>query len=285
MTPKHKLLAFADVDVGIQEGRLDLSLLYPDTRSRARFEKMWPEFFASDSTHPNIFMREGDDILVFRTESLIPFKSDGRPSVLMLFGNPASHSVFSGMYFSFEGAHHEHRFWIALRETGFLEFRSDAPRFQLSWDERSRIRKKEFCNLEYQSPFRIGLAVYFSIPSAASRPLWSGVGGLQRLFGRKALRSIATAEQQRIESIIVNFICRGGGVITFHRDAYEGVRAPDARPYNIDLAKRGELYGKCKYKSKIDLLGAPPTRFLHSCTSREVLIQFKTHILESLERK
>ncbi len=118
------MLTFRDIELGIQECRLNLDLLYPDKSSRGRFERKWGEFFTSDPTHPEVFRREEDGILVFRTESLIPLKSSGRPSVLLLLGNPASHSVHSGMFFSYEGKNREHRFWIALRETGFCLMRN-----------------------------------------------------------------------------------------------------------------------------------------------------------------
>lgn len=285
MTSGSGLLTFADIQPGIQEGRLDLDLIFSDKSNRRRFERKWSEFYASDSRHSDIFLREGNDILVFLTESLIPLKSDGRPSVLMLLGNPATHSVFSGMCFSFEGANREHRFWVALRESGFLEFYSDSSHPWLTRDEQNRIRKKELFSLEYHSPFRIGIAVYFSIPSAASSSPWSGVGGLQRLFGRKALCAIAAEEQRRIESIIRVFIRSGGGVVAYQRDAYEGIRAPDAPSYQLDLAKRGELHGKYKFNSRIHLLGSPPTRILHTREARDVLVQFKTRIIEGLDQE
>lgn len=269
------LLTFKDVEPGIQECRLNLSLLYPDRSDRDQFERKWVEFFTSDHTHAAIFKREGDDILIFYTESLIPTKLDDRPSILFLLGNPASHSVFSGMCFSYEGDNREHRFWIALRKTGFLEFHSDSFASQLSWDERNRLKKQEFYELKYRSPFRVGIAVYFSVPSTASTAPWTGVSGIQRLFGQRALCAIAVEEQRRIEGIIRNFIKVEGSVIAFQRDAYEGVRAPDAPAYSLDLALRGELYGSCKYNTKIRLIGAPPTRYLHSGKARNVLTQFK----------
>ena len=278
------MLTFRDIDLGIQEGRLNLDLLYPDKSSRGQFERKWGEFFASDPTHPEIFRREEDGILVFRTESLIPLKSSTRPSVLLLLGNPASHSVHSGMFFSYEGKNREHRFWVALRETGFLKFHSDASLSHLPWQERSQNRKQEFYNLEYDSPFRIGLAVYFSLPSTASGPPWSGVSGIRRLFGKKALSAIAVEEQRRVGSIIRDFVASGGAVIAFQRDAYEGVRAPNAPTYSFGLARRGELHGRCRHKPDVYLLGVPPTRIMLSNQVRHILVQFRGQLLKGLSR-
>lgn len=263
---------------------MNLNLLYPDESSRGQFERRWGEFYASDGTHPELFWREDEGTLVFLTESLIPLKSDGRPSLLLLLGNPASHSVHSGMFFSYEGNHREHRFWVALRETGYLQFPSDAFLSYRPWQERSLVRKREFYNLEYRSPFRVGLAVYFSLPSPASGSSWSGVIGLKRLLGQKALSAIADEEERRVGSIIRDFVASDGAVIAFQRDAYEGVRAPNAPTYFIDLARRGELYGSCKHKPDVCLMGVPPTRYLHSNQVRDILVRFRVQLLEGLSR-
>lgn len=278
------MLTFSDLGRGIQEGRLNLDLLYSEKSDRDRFERKWLEFSASDRSNSSIFRRE-DDVLIFRTESLIPLKEDDRPPILMLLGNPASHSVISGFCFAFEGTNREHRFWIALRKAGLLEFDSDSLESQLPWEERNHIRKQELYNLEYHSPFRVGIAVYFSIPSAASGPPWSGVGGLRRLFGRKALCSIEGEEQCRIGNTVRDFMATGGGVMAFQRDAYEGIRADGAPTYSLVFAKEGKLYGKCKYASDVYLMGAPPTRYLHSGKSQDILAQLKDRLVDDLNRK
>ncbi|MFB0533618.1 MAG: hypothetical protein ACETWR_01410 [Anaerolineae bacterium] len=276
------MLTFREVTLGIQECKLDLRLLYPDRRSRDRFEKKWPEFAVSDSTHSEVFRREGSDKLVFLTESFIPRRLDNRPSVLLLLGNPASHSVVSGMCFAFEGNNREHRFWRALRKTGILVFSSDSLAPFLSEHERNRIKKEELYNLQYNSPFCIGIAVYFSMPSAASDPKWSGVAGLLRLFGRRALHAIAMEEEKRITGILQQFMINEGGIITFQRDAYERLRSPETSPYSIDLAKNGELRGEYKCNSRIYLVGAPPTRFLSSRKHQRSLTDYKDYLVAKL---
>lgn len=258
---------------------MDLNLAYPDDSGRSQFEKKWPKFLTSDPTNLHLFRRESNDVIFFITESLIPSKLDNRPPVMLLLGNPASHSVHSGMCFSFEGKNLEHRFWIALRETGFLEFRSDTIHTRLTLSERNQIRKRELYNLDYHSPFRIGIAVYFSIPSPASQQPWSGVSGLLRLFGRRALYALSLDEQQRLQIILQNFMGNGGGIIAFQRDAYEGIRTPDTPAYHIELAGRGELRGKCKLDPKKHLLGALPTRYLHSAKGKEVLSRLKGYLI------
>ena len=55
--------------------------------------------------------KQEDDYLIYQSEHLVPIKFDNRPPLLLIFGNPASHSVKEGMFFSFEGNKKEHRFW------------------------------------------------------------------------------------------------------------------------------------------------------------------------------
>jgi len=158
-----------------------------------------------------------------------------------------------------------------LGETGLLAFNFDASFASLTQLEKNRIRRQALLDMDYRSPFRIGITVYFSIPTPASGSTWSGVSGLLRLFGREALDAIAAAEQRRMDGLIRGFIGNRGAVITFQRDAYEGLRPQDAPAYSLALAKRGELVGTCRSNARIPLYGAPPTRLLHNRQAREAL--------------
>jgi len=281
---RNTLLTFSDLSPGLQESRLNLDLLYAEESDRTGFERKWPEFCASDQSNSGIFRREGH-VLIFRTESLIPLELDDRPPLLMLLGNPASHSVDSGFCFASEGTNREHRFWIALRKAGLLEFDSDRSESRLPWQERNRIRKQELFGLEYHSPFRMGIAVYFSTPSAGSGSPWAGVAGLRKLFGARALRAIEIEEQRRIQGILREFVPTGAAVMAFQRDAYEGLRSKDTPAYALGSAKAGKLYGKCKYGADVLLVGAPPTRYLHSGKMQSVLAQLRVRLLGDPGRK
>ena len=188
------------------------------------------------------------------------------------------------MCFAFEGSNREHRFWIALRNTGILEFFSDSLTPSPLWHERNRIRKEEFFGLRYCSPFCIGIAVFFSMPSTASDPKWSGVAGLLRLFGQRALKAIAMEEEERIAGLLQQFMISGGGIMAFQKDAYEGVRSPQSSPYSFDLAKNGKLCGEYKHDTRIHLVGTPPTRFLNSRRHQGALAVYKDYLITKLLR-
>jgi hypothetical protein len=104
---------------------IDLKKLLPAPKQRERFNKKWNAFLESNSHNTEIFELE-ENVLKYQSEQLIPSKSDDRPPLLLVLGNPASHSVKEGMFFSFEGNKKEHRFWKhTLRLAGLFDLPYD----------------------------------------------------------------------------------------------------------------------------------------------------------------
>jgi hypothetical protein len=234
---------------------LDTRLLYSDRRERLRFEARLLEFLKVDTCADVISYYDG--VVSYLTESVVPTKLDSRPPLLLLFGNPAPESVRRKCFFAGEKNRPEHRFWRALRESGIMSFDecardSDSSRTQALFD------------LTYTSPFRVGLAVFYSMPSPASDPKWSGVAGLRRLFGTRALREIAECEKGRVERLIREFtlIQPGGAVVAFQKDAYFGVKDSD-RPENTILTEKrlSVVESRCLH-SNLKLFRMPATRYM-----------------------
>jgi len=69
--------------------KIDLKKLLPVPKERNRFNKNWNDFLKSDPCNKDIFKRKGDR-LEYQSEQLIPSKSDERPSLLLVLGNPAA---------------------------------------------------------------------------------------------------------------------------------------------------------------------------------------------------
>ena len=112
---------------------IDLKKLIPAPKQRERFNEKWNDFLESDSCNKEIFELRGDR-LKYQSEQIIPSKSDNRRTPLLLvLGNPASHSVKEGMFFSFEGNKKEHRFWnLILKPAGVLNLQYDENHCLLS---------------------------------------------------------------------------------------------------------------------------------------------------------
>ena len=78
---------------------IDLRVLFEGKDERARFDGKWKEFIASDHDNKKIF-RKRNNKLIYRSEQLIPTKKNKCPPLFLVFGNPATHSVEKGMFFS-----------------------------------------------------------------------------------------------------------------------------------------------------------------------------------------
>jgi len=97
-------------EIGVEEFSLNLDEIYPSEKEKQQFKARWKSFYESDKFNPQVFKRVGNN-LIYLSESWIPTKKDSRKSLLLLFGNPAPHSVVSRMYFAYEGKGKEHRVW------------------------------------------------------------------------------------------------------------------------------------------------------------------------------
>lgn len=252
------MLTFKKMGVGNYQCILDLKKLYPNNQDLLNFNSRWKDFYASDKTNLHIFTRKGD-IISYPHKSWIPYLKDKKDPVLFLFGNPAPHSVYKDVYFAYEGKGTEHRFWKVFRELGFIDLSGTDINI-----------KNKFLNLKYNSPFCLGFEVIYTFPSTASKPKWSGVVGLERLFGKMAISKILKIEKVRLKSIITSFLINGGVIIAMQKDAYNSV---GNNKYNLNLAVNGKLVSN--YNNKIKIFGTPPTRWLYTKKMKNLLLKIK----------
>lgn len=273
------LINSRELKPGINECRLNLALLFDGEEQHKRFDERWPAFYEADSQNSKIFCKKPNE-LIYLTEEFIPSRIDERPPLLIILGNPASHSVTSGFCFAFEGKGREHRFWRSLNKVGLLRFSSDSEFPEYSWEKQNKVRKKELFELTYESSFRIGLGVHFTIPSPASGSKWSGVSGLENLFGKKGLQRIEVEEKRRIKKLIRKFLNSKGGVIAFQKNAYECIRSSQAPEYKLQKAFEGSLITKINSEDFSFLLfGVPPTRYAYSKQFQSILSSIKRRLL------
>jgi hypothetical protein len=262
MKGSSPILAFEDQEPGIQRVTLNIKALYPEEFEREEFLNRFGKFRSSDPIHKEISKQEGDEV-TYQTECIVPHKSNGHPTLLFVAGNPASHSVYEKMFFASEGKEglrREHRFWRILGKADILSFPSISERESL--DRRNRSRKTALYELSYCSPFRIGLAVFYTMPSPASKYPWAGVNGLRRLFGVEGLARIGACEKRRMDRIIRDFVSPNGAVMALQKDAYLGLKSSISPNYSLKEASDGTLMGSCECELKVRLFCIPPTRRL-----------------------
>jgi len=251
-----KLLKYRQINSVRLKCTLNLNLLFPTCRQLDEFDRKWNKFKKS---HPQrdrvIFQRKGKHLIYF-SEQLIPAKKDSRrrKPLLLLLGNPASHSVKAGMFFASEGKERKeqgHRFWKQILRPALI------PRLPLNEDNDKR--RTRLLSADYESDYRIGLAVFLSFPSPASGK-WSGVAGVRKLFGKEALDKIITVETERISKCAKEFLSPHGAVVCFNKLAWDELRSPGDKPYSLERAKRYKLSGNLKGGKSFPLFCVPPTR-------------------------
>jgi hypothetical protein len=261
MQISQKILTCHKTDSIKLECEIDLDLLFDTSGERDRFEEKWVGFWRSDPHNPEIFIKSGNR-LHYQSEQLIPEKQDERPPLLLVLGNPASQSVANGMFFSFEGNGAEHRFWKSiLKPSGILQQSYDK---NLPVDKLNELRQKRLLDLAYDSPFRIGLCVFITLPSAPGGP-WGGVAGVQKLIGVRALRKLEQEESARIFKLAKEFIDPKGAAIAFQKNAWNSLRSENDSEYSIGAAMEARLKGSLKGHKDLALFCVPPTRLAGPC--------------------
>ncbi|MFC2067253.1 hypothetical protein ACFLUO_09470 [Chloroflexota bacterium] len=246
-----------DIAPGIQSVVLDTNELYPNCEERYRFEIRLREFLKVGISSE--IMNYNDGILSYLTETVIPTNQNSRPPVLLLFGNPAPSSVLNKCFFARKEGKHDLPFWPTLAKADIVSINTAS-------EEINTARTKAIFDLDYESPFRLGLTVFHSIPSPASGYPWSGVDGLRKLFGRKALRKIAEAETKRVKSHIRGLIGNDprGAVIVFQKDAYLGINDKEYPAEVITkVGKQCVVKTRCS-DSNVKLFRMPPTRYIRA---------------------
>jgi hypothetical protein len=251
-----------------------LDRLFAVNKDRQRFNDKWNRFI-QDDCNKDIYRLQGGT-LSYDSEQLIPTKINDKPALLLVMGNPAGQSVKRGMFFAADRDGQELSFWKhILSRSGLLPL---FDHHHLPARVLNQSRKKQLWNLDYDTPFRIGLTVFISMPSAAGGK-WGCVAGIRRLLGADAFKLIEREEAERVVKCARRFVRNNGAVVTFQKNAWDNLRSPENPPYKIGDAKKGRLKGTVKGGSVIPLFGVPPTRLAGPCS--EKLKLFKEHLLST----
>ena len=125
--------------------------------------------------------------------------------------------------------------FLSIRDPYIFEFLGLKPKEVMSEshleDQLNEIRQKQLLDLAYDSPFRIGLCVFITLPSAPGGP-WGGVAGVQKLIGVRALRKLEQEESSRVFKLAAKFINSKGAVIAFQKNAWNNLRAENDSEYS-----------------------------------------------------
>jgi len=259
----QEILTITKIGIGQYECTVNLDKVFDTTTERDKFEGKWDQFITSDEWNGRILTKHGNFIR-YPHKSWLPQKDTDRTKLLIIGGNPAPHSVYEDIYFAFEVGGGEHRFWKVFRELGFIDLPFEPSKM-----------KENFLQVKYESPFVVGLEAVFTFPSSASAPKWSGVQGIQKLFGTNAFLKLYRAELTRVHTFARDFFgSNTGAILAMQKHAYEAFAT---NPYAIKQAVTGDLASY--FDQNIKIYGTPPTRWLYTQKMQAALKKVKADIL------
>lgn len=133
-------------------------------------------------------------LLQYTSESLFPDKyAQNKEKIMIVLGNPATHSVAGGMFFYSRSDGNRHQFWGKLEEAGLM------PRIRYNTRiEEARVRKKLIIDGVTSHKYLLGLTTFYSFPTPVHGD-YQDVKGVETLF-RSALNVVQLMELDRLLS-------------------------------------------------------------------------------------
>jgi len=135
-----------------------------------------------------------NSVLKYRSESLFPEKDNyNKKKVMLVFGNPATHSVANGMFFYSQSNGRRHRMWGHLDEAKLMKnFKCETRK------EEAQKRKKSIIAGNTSSKYLLGLTTFYSFPTPVKGP-YKNVTGVKTLF-KNMLDTIKDEEYKRLSN-------------------------------------------------------------------------------------
>jgi hypothetical protein len=177
---------------GQYEVTIDLSKWLPQYELLSfiqAFQRIGPE----DKYFSDICSLNGS-VLKYKSESLFPDKYDQqKKKVMIVLGNPATHSVAGGMFFYSRSNEDRHQFWGKLEEADLMpEIRHDTR------EEEANVRKKLILDGETSDKYLLGLTTFYSFPTPVNGD-YKDVSGVEALF-RPVISRVQRMELDRLLS-------------------------------------------------------------------------------------
>jgi hypothetical protein len=205
---------------------LECKSLFRSEIERLKFIVKLKSFVASDPDFESIINIDYDSLrLEYPSNELLCEQPEkDKVNLILVFGNPAPHSIKEKIMFSYEGNTLKiHRVWKVLQKTRIIAF----PAFLMNqnrdnYHDFGVIRNDLVRQGLASSRFNLSMFSYFTLPSPSSDDRWSGVAGLKKLFGTHAWKQIEAMENERFMKLIVP-IPKDAKFLVFQRDAYQSI--------------------------------------------------------------
>lgn len=148
----------------------------------------------SEDTDFRILCSLSGPLLQYTSESLFPEKYDqNKENVIIVLGNPATHSVAGGMFFYSRSDGNRHQFWGKLEEAGLM------PRVRYNTRiEEANEHKKLIIDAETSRKYLLALTTFYSFPTPVHGD-YQDVKGVETLF-RPVISRVQLMELDRLLS-------------------------------------------------------------------------------------
>jgi len=178
------------VEMNLQSAEFQL-----DDDGLAVFTKRCEEIGRKDPSFLDIFSLQGS-VLKYESETLLPENMDGsKQKVLLVLGNPATHSVKNGMFFYSKANGDRHPFWGKMDKAGLVNAVPKTTR-----DEEANLRREMILNGTSSDEYLVGLTTFYSFPTPGPDKMpFPGVAGVEKLF-KQILEPVSKMETKRILS-------------------------------------------------------------------------------------
>jgi len=143
-------------------------------------------------------------MLTYKSETILPLiHMRNKEKILMVFGNPATHSIKYGMFYFSSGNFRRHTMWSKLQEAGLMKT-VDCNSKVMPLVERRKFeagqRRKLLLHGTTSKKYLLGLTTFYSFPTPVIQKYrFSNVAGVKRLF-HPILSEINQMEFNRILS-------------------------------------------------------------------------------------
>jgi len=148
----------------------------------------------------NIYKYDGNKI-TYTSETLIPSKRYvNKPKVLIVFGNPAIHSIKNKMFFFSRANNHRHGMWAKLEKANLIKrVRINNDDFLKARKKEAEERKKLILSGRASEKYCLGLTTFYSFPTPV-QGRFRDVQGVENLFNSILEKVIWPFETERILS-------------------------------------------------------------------------------------
>jgi len=177
---------------------IDLRGIYNSEKLKSFKKKVKELSNDCDGDTSRIYKFDGNK-LRYISETLFPAEGCGnKPKVLIVFGNPAFHSVINGMFFFSRAKHQRHGMWGKLRKANLIKpvCINDDDLFYARRHE-AEERKKLILSGQTSAKYCLGLTTFYSFPTPV-KGKFRDVQGVEKLFNPILKDVIIPFEVKRI---------------------------------------------------------------------------------------